>query len=66
MNPDRTVSDALTQEIDKHPELLRALDAALVERMRRLVAGVEVDLDQRLPHELGDAGMPGSPAWLIR
>jgi hypothetical protein len=46
--------------------LLRPIDAALVERVRRLVASVEVDFDQPLPHELGDAGMPGSPAWLLR
>ena len=58
MNPERIVPNDLMQEIDEHPELLRPVDAALVERMRRLVTSVEVDLDQPLPPELGDAGMP--------
>ena len=34
------------------------VDGALVDRIRSIVAGVEVDLDEPLPPELGDAGMP--------
>ncbi len=34
------------------------VDGALVDRIRSIVAGVEVDLDKPLPPELGDAGMP--------
>lgn len=37
-NFERTVLDALAQDIDEHPEILRPVDAALVERMQRLVA----------------------------
>ena len=37
MTPERTVPNALMQEIDEHPELLRPVDAALAERMRCLV-----------------------------
>lgn len=34
------------------------VDGALVDRIRSIVAGVEVNLDKPLPPELGDAGMP--------
>ncbi len=34
------------------------VDGALVDRIRSIVAGVEIDLDKPLPPELGDAGMP--------
>ena len=34
------------------------VDGSLVDRMRSIVAGVEVDLDKPLPPELSDAGMP--------
>lgn len=50
--------DALAQDIDEHPEALRPVDAALVDRVKSLVADVEVDLDKPLLPELGDAGMP--------
>ena len=63
---DRMVLDTLAQDIDECPEALPSVDIALVERMQRLVAGVEVDLDQRLLPELGDAGMPRISAWLLR
>lgn len=34
------------------------IDGTLVDRIRSIVAGVEVDLDKPLPPELGDAGAP--------
>lgn len=58
MDLERMILDTLAQDIDEHPGGLQLVDAALVERLQRLVAGVEIDLDQRLPPELGDAGMP--------
>lgn len=50
--------DALRQHIDEHPEVLRPIDAGLVGRIHSLIESVEVDLNQRLPPELDDAGMP--------
>ncbi len=50
--------DALAQDIDERPEVLQPIDARLVEHVRSLVAGVEVDLDQPLPPECSDAGLP--------
>ncbi|MCA8248051.1 type II toxin-antitoxin system PrlF family antitoxin [Burkholderia multivorans] len=50
------VLDTLAQDIDERPGGLQPVDAALVERMQRLVAGIEVDLDQRLPPETDGAG----------
>ena len=38
----------LAQDIAAHPERLRELDSAFVERLRELVGGVEVDLDAAL------------------
>lgn len=38
----------LARDIADHPERLRAIDAALVERLRALTSGVEVDLDAPL------------------
>jgi antitoxin PrlF len=38
----------LERDIARHPERLQALDAGLVERIRSLIAGVEVDLDAPL------------------
>ncbi|MDN5752580.1 MAG: type II toxin-antitoxin system PrlF family antitoxin [Nitrosospira sp.] len=35
--------DALAQDIDERPEVLRPIDAGLVEYVRSLVAGVDVD-----------------------
>ncbi|MDZ7890037.1 MAG: type II toxin-antitoxin system PrlF family antitoxin [Pseudomonas sp.] len=58
MDFERMILDTLAQDIDEHPRCLQLVDAALVERLQRLVAGVEIDLDQQLPPELGDAGMP--------
>lgn len=39
----------LAQDITKHPERLQAVDAGLVDRIRSLVGGAEVDLDAPLP-----------------
>jgi hypothetical protein len=50
--------DAPRQQIDAHPEVLRPIDAGLVGRLHALIEHVEVDLNQRLPTELDDAGMP--------
>ena len=38
----------LARDISAHPERLQAVDADLVERIRTLVVGVEVDLDAPL------------------
>ena len=48
--------DALADDIDCHPEILRPVPAELVYRIRSLVGGVEVDLNQPLPPETDDAG----------
>lgn len=56
MTLERTLLRALAQDIDEHPEVLQPVDAAFIERMRRLVAGVVVDLGQPLAPELDDAG----------
>lgn len=55
---DSIALDALLQHIDAHPEVLRSIDAGIVGRLHALIEGVEVDLNQRLPSELDDAGMP--------
>ena len=54
----RAMLDALADGIDHRPDILRPVPADLVERIRLLTAGVEVDLDQTLPPEFDDAGMP--------
>jgi antitoxin PrlF len=46
--------DALGHEIAAHPKRLLPVDAALIERLQTLVAGVEVDLNQPLPPEPDD------------
>lgn len=40
--------DFLAHDIASHPERLQALDAGLVQRLKSLVGGVEVDLDAAL------------------
>jgi hypothetical protein len=52
------VLDALLQHVGAHPDVLRPIDAGLIERLYALIEGVEVDLNQRLPTELEDPGMP--------
>jgi hypothetical protein len=37
---------------------LRPIDAGIVGRLHALIEGIEVDLNQWLPSELDDAGMP--------
>lgn len=54
----RATLDALADNIDHCPDIPQPVPADLAERIRRLTAGVEVDLDQPLPPELLDAGMP--------
>ncbi|RCX08647.1 hypothetical protein IP95_02466 [Extensimonas vulgaris] len=49
--------DALADDIDHCPDILRDVPADLVERIRLLTAGVEADLEQPLPPELDDEGM---------
>lgn len=39
----------LAHDIASHPERLRSIDAALVQRLRSLTGDVEVDLDAALP-----------------
>lgn len=53
----RAMLDALAEDIDHRPDILRPVPAEFVERIRLLTAGVEVDLDQPLPPELDDPGM---------
>lgn len=50
--------DVLARDIDERPEVLRPIEAEFVGRLHSLAGGLEVDLDQPLPPELGDAGMP--------
>ncbi|MBK6974570.1 MAG: transcriptional regulator [Sterolibacteriaceae bacterium] len=52
----KAMLDALADDIGRHPEILRPVPAELVYRIRSLVGGVEVDLDQQLPPETNDAG----------
>ncbi|NIJ42615.1 antitoxin PrlF [Parvibaculum indicum] len=40
--------DLLEKDVREHPERLRAFDGALLERMKALVEGVDVDLDAAL------------------
>jgi len=50
------VLEVLARDIDERPDVPRPVDAQFVGRLRALVAGVEVDLDQPLPLETGGAG----------
>lgn len=52
-----TMLDALADDIDHRPDIIRPVEAELVEQIRSLVAGIEVDLDQPLPPEFADAGV---------
>ena len=54
----RATLNALANDIDHRPDILRPVPADLVERIRLLTAGVEINLDQPLPPELDDTGMP--------
>ena len=47
---ERRVLDAISQDIDVSPAVLQPVDAALVERVRALVADIEVDCGQPLPN----------------
>lgn len=53
---ERRVLDAIAQDIDASPAVLQPVDAALVERVRVLVADIEVDCGQPLPPEIDDIG----------
>lgn len=52
----QTTLDALARDIEDHPENLLPIDADLVSRVRALVAGIEVNLDQPLPSEPDGTG----------
>ncbi len=54
----RATLDALADDAVRRSHVLRAVPADLVDRIQRLAAGVEVDLDPPLAPELDDAGMP--------
>ena len=41
----------LAGDIASHPERLQGIDAGLVQRVRSLVGGIEVDLDVELPSD---------------
>ncbi|MBX6334420.1 type II toxin-antitoxin system PrlF family antitoxin [Candidatus Saccharibacteria bacterium] len=41
----------LAADITRHPEQLQAVDAGLVQRLRALVGGVDVDLDAALSED---------------
>ena len=43
--------ELLAQDLAAHPERVQALDAAFVNRLKSLVADVDVDLDAPLPDE---------------
>lgn len=57
MDFERTMLDALAQDMDEHPETLQPVATARVEWIRHLVAGVEVIFDEPLPPDLDDEGM---------
>jgi antitoxin PrlF len=40
--------DLLERDIADHPERLRPMTHELAERMRRLTAGIEIDLDEEI------------------
>ncbi|WP_139285415.1 hypothetical protein [Acidovorax soli] len=44
--------------VQAYEALCVPVDAELVEHLRSLTSGVEVDLDQPLPPEIDDPGMP--------
>lgn len=50
--------NATVSLVQAYEALCEPVDAALVDRRRSLAEGVEIDLDQPLPPELDDAGMP--------
>lgn len=52
----QTTLDALARDIEDHPENLLPIDGDLVSRVRALVAGIEVNLDQPLPSEPDGTG----------
>lgn len=61
--------NALADDIDYQPDIIRPVEKELVDRIRSLVAGIEVDLDQPLSPELDDAGTRAFPelgAWLLQ
>lgn len=49
--------NALVSRAQDYELLCVPVDAGLVDRIRLLTAGIEVDLDQPLPPELDDAGL---------
>lgn len=49
---------ALVLRAQAYEFLCEPVDAELVDRIRLLTAGIEVDLDKPLPPEFGDAGIP--------
>ncbi len=63
---ERAVLDALSRDIDEHPEVLQPVGIALVERMRCLVAGVDVDREQPLHQNLMTRAYLERRAWLRR
>lgn len=54
---DARVLDAISQDIDASPAAPQPVDATLVERVRVLVADIEVDCGQPLPTEIDDVGI---------
>lgn len=50
--------DALDDDIDHRPAILRPVPADLVAHIRGLMAGIEVELRRPLPPERGDTGTP--------
>lgn len=52
----RATLDALADDIQHRPDILRAVPAEHVDRIRSLVGDVEISLDQPLPPEVDGAG----------
>jgi hypothetical protein len=48
--------DNLADDIERRPETLRPIPSGLIDRVRSLVGGVEVNLDQMLLPEINGAG----------
>lgn len=41
----------LTRDIETHPERLKAIDSAFIQRVQSLVENIDVDIDMLLPEE---------------
>lgn len=56
MNPDSLNSflEFLANDVERHPERLKSIDAGLVDRIRKLIGNINVDLDAPLREPMPD------------